>query len=166
MHKVEIEREIFCLSEEYESVLTFIWTVPGFNKTPLTAIQVLSEIGADMPVFPTAKDLVSWAGCCPRNDQGNRKIKSTRIFRAGSYFKSVLVQVANDWIKSKKYPEFLIHYRHIKARRGHKKAIIAVCRLLTIIWHILIYLKPYAPEGLLNYVLWIKKLTVLQNLIY
>ena len=104
-----------------------------------------------MSVFPTAKNLVSWAGCCPRNDQSNRKIKSTRISRAGSYFKPVLVQVANALIKSKKHPEFTTRYRHIKARRNHKKAIIAICRMiLTAIWHILTDLKPYTPEGFLK----------------
>ena len=117
----------------------------------MTAIQVLSEIGGDMSVFPTAKNLVSWAGCCPRNDQSNHKIKSTRISRAGSYFKPVLVQIANALIKSKKHPEFTTRYRRIKTRRGHKKAIIAICRmLLTAIWHILTDLKPYTPEGFLK----------------
>lgn len=97
-----------------------------------------------MSVFPTAKNLVSWAGCCPRYDQSNRKIKSTRISRAGSYFKLVLVQVANALIKSKKYSEIKNRYRRIKARRGHKKAVIAICRmLLTAIWHMLTDLKPY-----------------------
>ena len=71
MHKSKEEREIFRLSEKYESSLDLIRTVPGFDKNPLTAIQVLSEIGGDMSVFPTAKHLVSWAGCCPRNDQNN-----------------------------------------------------------------------------------------------
>ena len=104
-----------------------------------------------MSVFPTAKNLVSWAGCCPRNGQSNRKIKSTMISRAGSYFKPVLVQVANAFIKSKKHPEFTTRYRRIKARRGHKKAIIAVCRMiLTAIWHILTDLKPYTPEGVVS----------------
>ena len=150
-HKAEIEREIFRLSEKYEAALNLIRTVPGFDKNPLTAIQVLSEIGGDMSVFPTAKNLVSWAGCCPRNDQSNHKIKSTRISRAGSYFKPVLVQVANALIKSKKHPEFTIRYRRIKARRGHKKAIIAISRMiLTAIWHILSDLKPYTPDGFLE----------------
>lgn len=102
MHKTEIEREIFRLSDKYEESLTLIRTVPGFDKNPMTAIQVLSEIGGDMSVFPTAKNLVSWAGCCPRNNQSNQKINSTRISRAGSYFKPVLVQIANALIKSKK----------------------------------------------------------------
>ena len=150
-HKKEIEREIFRLSDKYEAALNLIRTVPGFDKNPMTAIQVLSEIGGDMSVFPTAKNLVSRAGCCPRNDQSNFKIKSTRISRAASYFKPILAQVANALIKSKKHPEFTDRYRRIKARHGHKKAIIAICRmLLTAIWHILTELKPYTPDGFLE----------------
>lgn len=151
-HKNEIEQEIFRLSEKYETVLNLIRTVPGFDKNPMTAIQVLSEIGGDMSVFPSSKHLVSWSGCCPRNDQSNQRIKSTRISRAGSYFKPVLVQVANALIKSKKHPEFRERYRRIKARRGHKKAIIAICRmLLTAIWHILTDLVPYTPDGFIEH---------------
>ncbi len=135
----------------YESVLNLIRTVPGFDKNPLTAIQVFFEIGGDMSVFPTAKNLVSRAGCCPRNDQSSFKIKSTRISRAGSYLKPVLVQIANALIKSRKHPEFVGRYRRIKARRGHKKAIIAICRMiLTAIWHIFTDLKPYTPDGFLG----------------
>lgn len=150
-HLEEIEQEILRLSDKYQAALDLIRTVPGFDKNPMTAIQVLSEIGGDMSVFPSAKHLVSWAGCCPLNDQSNKKIKSTRISRAGSYFKPVLMQVANALIKSKKHPEFITRYKRIKARRGHKKAIIAICRMiLTAIWHILTDLKPYTPEGFLE----------------
>ena len=150
-HLEEIEREILRLSDKYQAALDLIRTVPGFDKNPMTAIQVLSEIGGDMSVFPTAKHLVSWAGCCPRNDQSNKKIKSTRISRAGSYFKPILVQVANALLRSKKHPEITDRYKRIKACRGHKKAIIAICRmLLTAIWHILSDLKPYTPEGFLE----------------
>ena len=149
-HKEEIEREIVRVSDPYLDALELIRTVPGLDKNPFTAIQILSEIGGDMSVFPTDKHLVSWAGCCPRNDQSNFKIKSTRISRAGSYLKPVLVQVANALIKSKKHPEITERYRRIKSHRGHKKAIIAICRmLLTAIWHILTDLKPYSAEGYL-----------------
>ena len=149
-HKAEMEREILRVSNPYLDALELIRTVPGFDKNPFTAIQILSEIGGDMSVFPTDKHLVSWAGCCPRNDQSNFKIKSTRISRAGSYLKPVLVQVANALIKSKKHPEITERYRRIKSHRGHKKAIIAICRmLLTAIWHILTDLKPYSAEGYL-----------------
>jgi len=149
-HKAEMEQEILRVSDPYLDALELIRTVPGFDKNPFTAIQILSEIGGDMSVFPTDKHLVSWAGCCPRNDQSNFKIKSTRISRAGSYLKPVLVQVANALIKSKKHQEITERYRRIKSHRGHKKAIIAVCRmLLTAIWHILTDLKPYTAEGYL-----------------
>ena len=104
-----------------------------------------------MSVFPSAKHLVSWTGCCPWNDQSNRKVKSTRISRAGCYSKPLLVQIANSVIKSDKYPECKQRYRRIKARRGHKKAIIAVCRmLLTAIWNVLSKLEPYSPKGYLD----------------
>ena len=151
MHKKEMEREILRVSDPYSDALELIRTVPGFDKNPFTAIQILSEIGGDMSVFPTDQHLVSWAGCCPRNDQSNFKIKSTRISRAGSYLKPVLVQVANALIKSKKHPEITERYRRIKSHRGYKKAIIAICRmLLTAIWHILTDLKPYTAEGYLS----------------
>ena len=150
-HISEIEQEILRLSDKYEATLNLIRTVPGFDKNPTTAIQVLSEIGGDMSVFPTAKHLVSWSGYCPRNDKSDRKIKSTQISCAGSYFKPVLVQIANALIKSKKHSEFTARYKRIKARRGHKKAIIALCRMiLTAIWHILADLKPYTPDGFLE----------------
>ena len=145
-----MEREILRVSDPYLDALKLIRTVPGLDKNPFTAIQILSEIGGDMSVFPTDQHLVSWAGCCPRNDQSNFKIKSTRISRAGSYLKPVLVQVANALIKSKKHPEITDRYHRIKSHRGHKKAIIAICRmLLTAIWHILTDLKPYTAEGYL-----------------
>ena len=150
-HLEQIAREILRLSDRYQAALDLIRTVPGLDKNPMTAIQILSEIGADMSVFPTAKHLVSWAGCCPRNDQSNQKIKSTRISRAGTYCKPILVQVANGLLRSKKHPEITNRYQRIKSRRGHKKAIIAICRmLLTAIWHILSDSKPYTADGFLT----------------
>ena len=58
-HISEEEQEIFRLSDKYEVALNLIRTVSEFDKNPLTAIQVLSEIGGDMSVFPSAKHLVS-----------------------------------------------------------------------------------------------------------
>ena len=161
-HKEKIEQEILSFTDKYKDTLDLIRTVPGLDKNPFTSIQILSEIGADMSVFPTDKNLVSWAGCCPRNDRSASHIKSTRISRAGSYLKPVLVQIANAIIRSKPvlvqianaiirskdHPEFANRYKRIKAHRGHKKAIIAICRmLLTAIWHILSDKKPYTADG-------------------
>jgi len=129
-----------------------LYTLPGLDKNPMTAIAILSEINPDMSVFPSSQNLVSWAGCCPRNDQSACKVKSTRISRAGCYLKPLLVQVANALIKSKKHPEFKERYHRIKSHRGHKKAIIAVCKmLLTAIWNMLSKLEPYNPDGFLEH---------------
>ena len=77
-------------------------------------------------------------------------LKSTRISRAGSYLKPLLVQIANALLKSKEHPEFKERYCRIKARRGHKKAIIALCRmLLTAIWNVLSKCEPYSAKGYL-----------------
>ena len=151
-HRKEIESEILRIAEPFSAVLDLLYTLPGLNKNPMTAIAILSEIGPDMSVFPSSKHLISWAGCCPRNDQSNQKVKSRRISRAGSYLKPLLVQVANALFKSKKHPEFKERYHRIKSRRGHKKAIIAVCKmLLTAIWNMLSKLEPYNPEGFLEH---------------
>ena len=146
----KLDKEITRLAEPYSDVLELMHTVPGLSKEPLTAIRLLSEIGPDMSVFPTSKNLVSWAGCCPRNDSSAKKVKSTRISRAGSYLKPLLVQIANALLKSKEHPEFKERYCRIKARRGHKKAIIALCRmLLTAIWNVLSKCEPYSAKGYL-----------------
>ena len=151
-HRKEIESEILQIAEPFSTVLDLLYTLPGLDKNPMTAIAILSEIGPDMSVFPSSKHLVSWAGCCPRNDQSNQKVKSRRISRAGSYLKPLLVQIANALIKSKKHPEFKERYHRIKSRRGHKKAIIAVCKmLLTAIWNMLSKLEPYNPERFLEH---------------
>lgn len=150
-HKKNIEKEILRLAQPYSWQLDLIRTVPGFSADPMTAIAVISEIGINMSVFPTAKHLVSWAGCCPRNDQSGGKVKSTRISRAGACLKPLLVQIANAIVSSNKYPECKERYRRLKARRGHKKAIIAICRmLLTAIWHILSSGEPYSAQGYLT----------------
>lgn len=63
-HRREIEQEILLLAEPFASVLDLLYTLPGLDKNPMTAIAILSEIGSDMSVFPSSKNLVSWTGCC------------------------------------------------------------------------------------------------------
>src|SRR5699024_1369049 len=75
------------------------------------------------------------------------KKKSVRISRAGVYIKPLLVQCATAVTKSKKHPEIRNRYLRIRKRRGHKRAIIAIARmLLTAIYHILKKKEPYNPE--------------------
>lgn len=151
-HRKEIEQEMLLIAEPFYAVLDLLYTLPGLDKNPMTAIAVLSEVGPDMSVFPSSKHLVSWTGCCPHNGQGNSKVKSRHISTASSYLKPLLVQIVNALTKSKKHPEFKERYHRIKSNRGHKKAVIAVCKMLLIaIWNMLNKLEPYDPSGFLEH---------------
>jgi transposase len=144
--KAALESLIYKLAAKYQSQIHLLLTVPGISP-PLTAIRILAEIGADMSVFETAKQLVSWAGLTPQNQESAGKKKTTRIGRAGAYLKPLLVQIALAVSKSDKHPELKNKYLALKMRRGGKKATIAIARkLLTAIWHILTKNEAYNAD--------------------
>jgi transposase len=144
--KAALETLINKLAAKYQPQIDLLMTVPGIS-TPLTAIRILAEIGADMSVFETAKKLVSWAGLTPQNQESAGKKKTTRIGRAGAYLKPLLVQIALAVSKSNKHPELKNKYQQLKKRRGGKKAVIAIARkLLTAIWHMLSKNEAYNAE--------------------
>lgn len=144
--KGRLESLIVALSDKYQPLINLLLTVPGISS-PLSAIRILAEIGTDMSVFETAKQLCSWAGVTPQNNESAGKKKTTRISRAGAYLKPLLVQIVLAVCNSKKHPEIRDKYQALKKRRGHKKAVIAIARrLLTAIWHILKKQEPYNAE--------------------
>lgn len=143
--KAGLESIILSFAKSYREEMQLILTVPSF-KNPLSAIAVVSEIGVNMDVFPTAKHLCSWAGLTPTNNESAGKKKSVRISRDGCYTKPLLVQCATAVVKSEKHPEIRNRYLQLKRLRGHKRAIIAIARmLLTAIYHILKNKEPYNP---------------------
>lgn len=143
--KANLESLILSTAQKYLPRLELVMTVPGIQA--YSAIGIISEIGVDMSVFPTSKHLCSWAGLTPQNNESAGKKKTTRISRAGAYIKPLLVQCALTVCKSNKHPEIKNRYLSLKKRRGHKKAIIAIARmLLTAIYNILKKNEPYNPE--------------------
>lgn len=143
--KANLESEILSVAEKFLPQINLVLTVLGIQT--FSAIAIIGEIGVDMSVFPTSRHLCSWAGLTPQNDQSTGKKKTTRISRAGVCIKPLLVQCALAAIKSNKHPEVKNHYQAIKKRRGHKKAIIAIARmLLTAIYNILKKSEPYNAE--------------------
>ena len=135
--KAELEELILALAAPYQQELAILQTAPGI-RSDFTAIGIISEIGTNMEAFLSAKHLCSWAGLTPTNNESAGKKKSVRVSKAGCYIKPLLVQCANAVIKSNKHPEIRNRYLRIKKRRGHKKAIIAVARmLLTALYHML-----------------------------
>ena len=143
--KLNLESAILTLAEPFLPKVNLVSSVPGIKD--FSAIAVIAEIGVDMSVFPTAKHLCSWAGLAPQCNESGGKKKSSRVSRAGAYIKPLLVQCANAVVKSNKHPEIRNRYLAIKKRRGHKRAIIAISRmLLTAIFHILKKNEPYNPD--------------------
>ena len=135
--KAELEELILALATPYQREINIILTAPGIKNT-FTAIGIISEIGVNMEAFPSAKHLCSWAGLTPTNNESAGKKKSVRVSKAGCYIKPLLVQCANAVVTSKKHPEIRNRYLRLKKRRGHKKAIIAIARmLLTALYHML-----------------------------
>ena len=142
--KANLESVILALAEQFRPQIELVMTVPGVQL--FSAISIISEIGVDMSVFPTLKHLCSWAGLVPQNNESAGKKKTTRITRAGAYIKPLLVQCALAVCNSDKHPEIKSRYLALKKRRGHKKAIIAICRmLLTAIYAILKKSEVYNP---------------------
>jgi len=143
--KANLESEILCIAEKFLPQIDLASTVPGIQF--FSAVAIIGEIGVDMSVFETSRHLCSWAGLAPQNDNSAGKRKTTRISRAGVYIKPILVQCANAAIRCKDNPEIANRYNSIKKRRGHKKAIIAIARmLLTAIYNILKKNEPYNAE--------------------
>lgn len=143
--KANLESLILSTAEKYLPQLNLVMTVPGIQS--FSAIGIISEIGVDMSVFPTSKHLCSWAGLTLQNNESAGKKKTTRISRAGAYIKPLLVQCALCAIRAKQFPEVRNCYLALKKRRGHKKAIIAIARmLLTAIYNILKKKEPYNPK--------------------
>ena len=144
--KSNLDSVILGLAEKYIPQIDIVSSAPGI-KNPLSAIAIISEIGVDMSVFMTAKHLCSWAGLTPQNNESAGKKKSVRISRAGAYLKPLLVQISNAVVISDKHPEIKNRYLSIKKRRGHKRAIIAIARmLLTAIYQMLKKNEPYNAE--------------------
>ena len=110
-------------------------TIPGVEQR--TAEVVVAEIGTNMEQFPTAAHLASWAGMCPGNNESAGKRRSGRTTKGSRWLRQVLTQAA--WAASHTKDTYLAaQYRRLAARRGKKRALVALGHtLLVIIYHLL-----------------------------
>jgi transposase len=110
-------------------------SLPGVSE--LTAQVMVAEIGVDMARFPSAAHLISWAGLCPKSDESAGKRRSTRVRKSGTWLKTALVTAA--WAAVRVKNSYLqAQFLRLKARRGAKKAILAVAAsMLTAAYHML-----------------------------
>jgi len=132
---VTIDAQVEESLEPFRTAVELITSIPGIQS--LSAHVIVSEIGIDMSRFPSATHLISWACLCPRNDESAGKRRSNRSRKGATWLKTTLVQCA--WAAVKKKDSYLqAQFYRIKARRGPKKAIMAVAAsMLTAIYHML-----------------------------
>jgi hypothetical protein len=139
----EHEEEQSLLS--WHEAITLLDSAPGVDTRAAQA--VLAEIGLNMTQFPTADHLASWAGLAPGNYQSGGKHYSGRTTKGNRTLRAIMTQVAWAAVRTQgTYAKALYH--RLAARRGAKRAIVAVAHsLLVSIYHMLARRQPYQELG-------------------
>ena len=139
-----VQGEIDARIAPFAAELAGLESVPGIG--PRIAVVLLAEIGTDMSRFPSAAHLASWAGMCPGHDESAGKRRSGRTRKGSVWLRTALVEAAQAAGRSKD-TALGARYRRLTARRGKKKAAVAVGRLiLELAYHLLSTGELYADE--------------------
>lgn len=119
--------------------------IPGINR--LSIENIIAEIGGDMDRFPSDDHLCSWAGMSPGNEESAGKRKRQRTTHGNRWLRRALSEAA--WAASRTKNSYLsAKYRRLAARRGKKRALIAIGHtLLKIIYHVLKHGLKYQDLG-------------------
>jgi transposase len=128
-----------------QDAIDLLDTVPGIGRR--AAEIIIAEIGTDLGRFPSAKHLASWAGLCPGNAESGGKRLSGKTRKGNRWLRQVLIEIAH--VAAKTRGTYLAaQYRRIAARRGKKRALVAVAHtVLVIIYYILTRREPYRDLG-------------------
>jgi transposase len=129
----------------FEAAVERLDTIPGVGRE--TAEIIVSEIGIDMSRFPNADHLASWAGVAPGNNESAGKRLSGRTTKGNQALQAALTQAA--WAASHTKNTYLsAQYRRIAARRGRKRAIVALAyTILVIAYHLIKNEETYRELG-------------------
>lgn len=141
----QLDQEVAARMGSFEEAIQVVDGIPGVG--PRVAQEVLTEIGVDMGRFPTAAHLASWAHVCPGNYESAGKRKSGRTGHGNPWLRSALVEAARAAAR-KKGSYLAAQYRRLAARRGDKRAILAVAHtILMTIYHLLRHGTTYKDLG-------------------
>jgi transposase len=141
----EIERRIDQMLVPYRSAMDLLIQIPGVDW--VVAAVLVAEIGTDMTVFGKPTRLASWAGVCPGNNESAGKKKSSRATKGNAHLRATLVQAAVAAAR-KKGSYFRDKYYRLKARRGAKRAALAIAhKILVSAYHMLSTGNPYVELG-------------------
>jgi len=114
----------------HATAITRLQTIPGVG--PRTAEVLVAEIGIDMPRFPAARHLASWAAMCPGNHESAGKRLSGTTRHGSPWLRSALVEAAHAAGRPK--DNYLAaQYRRLLTRRGKKRAAVTVGHSIRVI---------------------------------
>lgn len=134
-----------CLAHDQAAVVALLDTIPGIGRE--TAELLVAEVGTDMGRFPSADHLAAWAGVAPGNNESAGRRRSGKTRQGNTWLKTALVKAAHGAARTKD-TALAAKYRRVAARRGAKRAIMAVAhRLLVIAYHVIARREPYRELG-------------------
>ena len=112
----------------------------------LTAQTVITEAGADLRAFPTAKQFTSWLGLAPTNEQSGDRILKRKTRQVKNRAATAFRNAASTLLRSQSY--LGAQYRRLRTRLGAPKAITAMARKLACLFYDLIkHGKQYVDKG-------------------
>jgi transposase len=141
----KLEAKIQDQLSDYQEAIALCTTIPGIEE--VAAANLIAEIGVNMAQFPSAQHLASWAGICPGNHESAGKRLSGKPRKGSAWLRRSLCQAA--WAASHTKDTYLAaRFRRLAARKGKKRAIVAVAHTIVVsMYHMLKNKQPYRELG-------------------
>jgi len=131
-----LDQEIASLLHQHQDAVERLSEVPGLGVD--SAQQIIAEVGPTAATFPSARQLSSWVGACPGDDESAGVNYNHQSPKGNRHMRRVLNQTANAAVKTKG-SIFEIVYRRTISRLGHQQTIGAIahrqCQLIWLILH-------------------------------
>jgi transposase len=140
-----LEAKIQDQLSDYQEAIALCTTIPGIEA--VAAANLIAEIGVNMAQFPSAQHLASWAGICPGNNESAGKRLSGKPRKGSAWLRRSLCQAA--WAAAHTKETYLAaRFRRLAARKGKKRALVAVAHTILIsLYHMLKNKQTYCELG-------------------
>ena len=141
----QVSAEVAERLRPFEEQIARLDTIPGVGRR--IAEVLVAELGVDLSRFPTAGHLASWAGMCPGNNESAGKRKSGTTRKGSHWLRTALIEAAQAASRTRN-TYLMAQYRRLAARRGRKRALVAVGHtILVIAYHLLTRPADYQDLG-------------------